>query len=150
MIDRIEILNAVGQVLKSAYPSYPVYFDLCPEGSTKPCFCLKHKSTVREDVNRGTVSEKLELILAVAEAVDSYTDKDGLALLEIQQAVMDLFRSGTLQVGDRWLRLEAEAAGRELNIANVVLRLGYFDLRETPAIEEDKIQTVEMRVKKEE
>ena len=101
-------------------------------------------------MNRGTVSEKLELILAVAEAVDSYTDKDGLALLEIQQAVLDLFRSGTLQVRDRWLRLEAEAAGRELNIANVVLRLGYFDLRETPAIEEDKIQTVEMRVKKEE
>lgn len=150
MVNHVDILNAISKELAKAYPGYKIYIDVCPVEYARPSFFLRQVGVTRADVNRNTIAEKLEYLLRVHENVDSYANSSALALLETQQAVMDIFRQGVLQVGDRWLRLSVEAGPRELNVANAALWVEYFDERETQAIEEDKIQTVEMRVRKEE
>lgn len=149
-ITRGNILSAIKEILREAYPEYKVYIDLCPEGFTRPCFLLQHAGTVREDVNRNTISEKVKFLLTIYEAADDYTDSSALALLETQQAVLDLFRSPALKVRDRWIRIRTEAGGREFNAAHLTLEAEYFDLRKSPEDTEDMMQEVEMKIKKEE
>ena len=115
-----------------------------------PLFLLQHAGTVREDVNRNTISEKVKFLLTIYEAADDYTDSSALALLETQQAVLDLFRSPALKVRDRWIRIRTEAGGREFNAAHLTLEAEYFDLRKSPEDTEDMMQEVEMKIKKEE
>ncbi|MEA4893317.1 MAG: hypothetical protein VB085_12295 [Peptococcaceae bacterium] len=150
MIKRIDILNAINRILTEAYPEYKVYIDLCPDGYERPSFLLQHAATVREDVNRSTVSEKVEFILFIHEDVDDYSGSSTLTLSEIQQAVLDLFRSGALQVGDRWLRIHAQAGVRDFNVARLTLRVEYFDLREPVQIPEEMIREVALNLTKKE
>ena len=150
MINHVDILNAISKELAKAYPGYKIYIDVCPVEYSRPSFFLRQVDVARADVNRNTIAEKLQYLLTIYENVDNYANSSTLALLEVQQAVMDIFRQGVLQVGDRWLRLSVEAGPRELNMANAALWIEYFDERETVKPGEEKIREVEMKIKKEE
>jgi hypothetical protein len=61
--------------------------------------------------------------------MDAYGNSDSMELTNVQDAVVNLFRSGYMKVGDRSLKVKVNTAGYDNDRSYVDLQFEFFDDR---------------------
>lgn len=125
MLKEIDILNAIRDKLKAAYPGYPVYLDDHKEDFQAPCFFLKSiltRSQERQDISHNNLAVYITFFVVKG-------SKSAALIYEVKDGVLCLFWQG-IQVKDRFLHIDTadgDTDGNDADTAQITLRAQYYD-----------------------
>lgn len=145
MMTQRDILDAVSELAAEQVPELKrIYTDLVPRGFLRPSLLIQPVTESQFAVNCKTIGIQSFFTLTVFDTTDDYTHSDTCRLLDLQQKVLALFRSGYIQVGNRALNVQASTGGRNWDKAYVDVQISYYDGRggtpdTTPLIESVEI-----------
>ena len=125
---RDEIFKALCRLLCGAYEGAEVYIGDIPQQFTRPSFLIEDAGS-RYDPEHSCRTAENTLYLTVTcfgKLVDGYRTEDQLELLSRQQDVIDLFKDGRLQAGDRSIRVSASSGGSVPGESYVELTLNWL------------------------
>lgn len=129
MVKSVDIMDAINRELVKAWPKRTVYVDVCPVDFKRPSFWIQEASIQTAPANANMLTITAYFTVTCIDEVDKYYHTKSRRLLADQQAVMDLFRGETIQVGDRILPIRASNGGRDNDMAFVDLQLEFVDER---------------------
>jgi hypothetical protein len=124
-----DIITEINKLLVKAYPIRTVYINLCPKDFDRPSFLIQCVREICIDVNRWTVQITGYYTVVCFENVNDYHNSDSEALLTVQNAIMDLFRDGYIQVGDRIIKCKSSNGGINDDASFIDVQVEYFDDR---------------------
>ena len=110
---REEIFKALCRLLSGAYDGVEIYIGDVPQQFARPSFLIEDAGS-RYDPEHSCKTAENTLYLTVTcfgRLTDGYRTEDQLELLRRQQEVIDLFKDGRLQAGDRSIRASASSGG---------------------------------------
>ncbi len=129
MVTSNDIITKINQLIAANFAGNPVYINLCPKDFSRPSFLIECAKMSRQPVSRTTVSVTVDFMLTCFIAVDNYYHTDTAALLTVQNTVMDLFRKGYINVGDRAIKVKADSEEINFECSRISLKFEYFDDR---------------------
>lgn len=141
MMTQRDILDAISELVAQKIPRIKrIYTDLVPHGFLRPCLLMQAVTESQFAVNCKTIGIRSFFTLTVFDTTDDYSHSDTHRLLDLQQELLGLFRSGILRVGNRALNVQASTGGRDWDKAYVDVQTSYYDDRDatpdtTPLIE---------------
>ncbi|WP_313342518.1 DUF6838 family protein [Sedimentibacter sp.] len=145
ILNSIKIMDAINTLLVNKYPEYTVYIDLCPDDFDRPSFLIEQIRKNVDSVNKGTVKVTEYFSVTCFEDTGDYTTN----LLIRQQEVLDMFRSGYLNVEDRSIKAKANNGGKDFTEAYIDLQFEYYDDRSDDEDTTPKIKEVITTIKEE-
>ena len=149
MLSYKDLLDTTAKRLREAFPERPVYIEFCPQRFKRPSFLLELIRTGEEEGNLETVVRTVYLTITCFEETNDYYNTAVLQMIQTQETVQRLFRSGFLQVEDRAIKVKASAAGSNPNEAYIELTLEYFDDRTDGSPAYETMQELSVTIKKE-
>ncbi len=122
-------MDEINRLIVSIYPEPTVYIDLVPKDFDRPSFLLQLIRVTQEPANAKTLTERAYYTITCFGSTDVYHHSNSVELLEIQQNIMNLFRSGYLQMENRAVEVKASNGGRDFDKAYVDLQFEYNEIR---------------------
>lgn len=131
MITSMEVLDAVQEKLRQAFPDRGCVEDITRMNFKRPSFYCRFRPPVVEDASRHSLHIKQALEVVCFEQLNGGSSLycDTRLLLDTQQRVLQLFSGGFLAVKDRALHSTVQAEELDSDAATVVLQLDYYDER---------------------
>lgn len=129
MITTAQIRDAINQLLVEKLQAETVYINRCPKDFKRPSFWLETVRRDTDDVNFSTIKVNVYFSITCFIGMDAYGNSDSMELTNVQDAVVNLFRSGYMKVGDRSLKVKANTAGYDNDRSYVDLQFEFFDDR---------------------
>lgn len=133
MVTAKDLLTAVNRVLVEEYPDRTVYVTDCPKDFKRPSFLLETVRVSRNDAAYGTVAKTVYQTITCFIPIDKQYRSNPNELMELQDAVMQLFSCGFVQVGDRAIKLQSLSGETDNEAAYVDLQFQYYDDRSAEA-----------------
>lgn len=149
MLDSVKIMDAINRELVRQYPDYTVYLDLCPSNFERPSFLIEFITLSQDTANLSTVNQTAYYTVTCYDVVDDYDHSDTTRLLRLQHGVMNLFRSGALDVDGRHIKVSASTGGRDWDRSYVDLQFSYYDDRSDAEDDTPLMERVYTNIKKE-
>jgi len=149
MITTNQIVDAINRLLVEKYPERTVYVNRCPEKFERPSFLIESVKTSGDSASRKTVKQNAYFTITCFEPVNKFGNSDDGKLLDVQDAIMNLFRQGYVKVDDRALAVNASTGGSDFDRSYVDLQLEYYDDRSDEAGNTPLMGDVELKLKEE-
>lgn len=144
MTDSLQIMDAVSGLAAEGIPELErIYIDLVPTDFLRPSLLIQPVTQTRESAAVNLVRVTEYFTLTVFDTTDDYSQSDTRNLLELQQKLLNLFRSGRIAVGDRNIAVTASTGGRDWDKAFVDLQAEYLDLRDETPDAAPKMESIE-------
>lgn len=128
MVKTNDIMTAINEKIVESFP-YTVYVQRCPKDFVRPSFWIQHIRTSRRDVNRSTVEKTVYFTITCFTPLDEHFAVDPEELIELQEAIIQLFSAGYLNVGDRAIKIKSSSGGIDIDRAYVDLQFEFYDDR---------------------
>ena len=149
MITTNQIVDAINLRLVELYPDWTVYVNRCPKKFERHSFLIESVKSSSDSASRKVVKVNAYFTITCFELVDDYRNSEDGALLDVQDAVINLFRLGHIKVGNRAIKVEASTGGADFDQAYVDLQLEYYDDRSDEMGNTTLMGDIEMNVKEE-
>lgn len=131
MLGANDILDAINRLLVNRWKDRVVYCNQIPQNFDRESFAIFEEKYRMEDGGVDCVEVTATYTLIGFLPRDSHGNADRLALGELRQELLGLFRGGRLFAADRALPVEC-AASVERDTVFVDLTLQFYDDREPP------------------
>ena len=129
MTTSIDVCSAIADVLAKLWPGRMLYRDFCPVDHKRPSGFLYIVKSGFEPANISLVEWSMEAELELFCSTDEYDISSTEELRKDQEEVLLAFGAPSLQVGDRFVTLQAMGDGAELGSAYVKFTASWFDQR---------------------
>lgn len=149
MVTAMDVLNAINLLLVKRYPDRTVYVQRCPKNFARPSFFLELIRQDAESANKGLLAETMYFLLTCFASKDEYYNSDALELIQLQNDVLNLFRSGYLGVGDREIKIEASGGGTEKGEVYIDIQVDFAQEKSEETAELPYMQNVDVKLKEE-
>lgn len=140
----LAIAEQLKKKLETLFPEIPVNLQKLPDNAPFPAILIEHSKTEATDLNRSTIALTSYFKITCYGSEDPVAE-NSIDAQDIQSVAFYEFAQGGLLVGDRVLRLRADAGGKNGNEAVVNLRIDYYVERRmsrtTETINEIHVQT---------
>lgn len=127
VVTSMDVCDVIGDVLVRLWPDRFLYRDACPADHQRPSgylYVTKSQFTPESPwMGRWEMAAQLELFCATNEYDLSSTEE----LRRDQERVLLAFSAPKIQVGDRWITLEAKGEGMEAGSAYVFFSANWMD-----------------------
>lgn len=129
MVNSNEILTAINISLTKEFSNYPVYVNGTPKDFIRPSFLLQHVRTDIDDVSRTVVEKSVYFTITCFTPTNKHHQSDADEISKLQDAVLQLFLTGYIPVGDRAIKVKGSTGGTDVDRAYIDLQFEYFDTR---------------------
>ncbi len=147
MVKTSDILAEISRLLAEKYPGWPVYANSPPTDLVRPSFSVKCTKVSELDANRSMVQRTVSYTITYYPEVDEAGIGDAEALLDVQDEVTKLFRTGYVKAGGRAIKVKSSTGGAESDRSFIDLQFEYFDDRAEEAGEELLMGMINTKIK---
>lgn len=138
-----DVLCTVEAELGKRYPGEPVYWNLPPKDFPRPSFALECTKDESLDVAAGLVRRNVTVLVTCFVARNADGDSERVALNERMDAMLAMFGSGALAVGDRLIQASAAKGVGCADASEVSALVTWTDTR--PGIRDPEADAALMR-----
>jgi hypothetical protein len=123
------IKDAINVLLVEAFPSAQAYINACPPQFQRPAYLIQCMKNERTDKNRSTVSVTAYFKITYFPLVDVNGIANASELLDAQNALVNLFCEGYIEISDRNIKLKSSTTGINSGDTYLDVQFEFFDDR---------------------
>jgi hypothetical protein len=146
LIKAKDIIDEIHTLVIAKFPSYQGYINVCPPAFQRPAYLIRCTKFEKTDKNRSTIGVTGIFSVTVFSAVDGNGISDAGELLEAQNTIADIFRSGYIAVGIRRIKVKSTAGTVDASSSIVDLQFEFFDDRTDKTDNNDPIGVVNTNI----
>ena len=149
MTSMSDIVTAINKAVEKEFPDDMFYIDLLPLDFERPSTLLELTQETRKDVNKNTVSVVAQFLITCFATTDEHYNSSTAELTKKMDTIMDIFRSGYLEVGDRCIGARTATGRVAFDEATATIEFDFFDDRGLPEDTGPLMEAVKTNIRQE-
>ena len=151
MVEINDIINAINRDILTEYEDVTFYVDFEPKDFERPSISIRLGGIGRQErIAHNIINQTIYFTVTYHCETNEYYRPDKMGMHDVLNGILKLYRSGSINVGDRFIRIQATSGGENENEVYIDLQIDITDNVTDSEPSEEKIKEVITRVKKEE
>lgn len=121
----VDILNSMCENIAEQFDSCPIYIQDCPESFKRPSFYIKLIGHNDTDATYDTMQRLMSFQIVYFAPRDDYNSVDTISQLVSYETLISIFQVKSLQVKNRYLKIDSIDGGMKDAEVYMTLRLDY-------------------------